>query len=138
MKKYNYTLILGIAFLLGSIFNSGCEDQMIKDYGYLKGVISIGPICPVETDPPQPGCIPTAETYKAYPVSVWTLDGKRKIADIKPALDGSFSTELPTGKYLVILENNQKNVGGSNLPVEVLIISQSDTFLDIDIDTGIR
>ena len=32
--------------------------------GILMGKISIGPLCPVETDPPQPGCLPTADTYK--------------------------------------------------------------------------
>jgi hypothetical protein len=138
MSKSNYTLIFGITFLLGSIFNSGCEDLIIKDYGYLKGIISIGPICPVETDPPQPGCLPTAETYKAYPVSVWTSDGKIKIARINPSLDGSYTTELPEGNYLVILEKDQKNIGSSNLPVKVSIISYQETVLNIDIDTGIR
>lgn len=138
MKKYNYTLIVGLVFIMGLIFNSGCEDQLLRDFGYLNGMISIGPICPVETDPPQPGCLPTAETYKAYPVSVWTIDGKRKVADIKPALDGSFRTELPSGKYLVILGKDQENVGGSNLPAEVSIFSQHNTLLDINIDTGIR
>lgn len=39
--------------------------------GTLMGKISIGPLCPVETAPPQPGCLPTADTYKTWQLSVW-------------------------------------------------------------------
>ena len=111
---------------------------MTQENGYLEGVISIGPICPVEKVPPDPACLPTAETYKAYPVSVFTSDGKRKITQLNPSIDGTFSSKLPPGNYLVVLEKAQNNIGGSNLPVEVSISSQDKTLLNINIDTGIR
>ncbi len=138
MEKRSYYRIFGIAFLTGLLFISGCDKQTSQEAGFLEGVISIGPICPVETVPPDPGCLPTAETFKAYPVSVWTSNGRRKITQINPALDGSFRTELAPGHYLVILENRQNRIGSSNLPVEVSIISKDNTILNIDIDTGIR
>jgi hypothetical protein len=53
-------------------------------------------------------------------------------------LDGSFKSELPSGRYLIVLEKKSGNVGGSNLPVEVTITSNDNTFLSINIDTGIR
>jgi hypothetical protein len=137
MKKHSHYQIIGILFLLGLLIIIGCDYQNKKDAGILEGVISIGPICPVETVPPDPGCLPTAETYKAYPVSVWTSDGRRKIEQINPALDGSFSIELPAGNYLVILEKEQR-IGGSNLPLTVSVISQNKASVQIDIDTGIR
>ena len=117
---------------------SGCDEQLQKDTGFLRGVISIGPICPVEKDPPDPGCLPTYETYKAYPVSIWSFNGRRKIAHVNPALDGSYKIELNSGNYLVILETGQNSIGSSNLPAEVEIRSQSETILNINIDTGIR
>jgi hypothetical protein len=138
MIKCNINISLNIAFLAGLLFISGCDKQINQGNGSLEGVISIGPICPVETIPPDPGCLPTAETYKAYPVSIWTTNGRRKIAQINPALDGSYRTELNNGNYLVILENGQNGIGRSNLPVEVSIIPQNKTILNIDIDTGIR
>lgn len=138
MKKHSYNVIFGIAFLTGLLFISGCDKQITQEVGFLEGVISIGPICPVETDPPDPGCLPTAETYKAYPVSVWTSNGRRKVTQINPSLDGSFRTELAPGTYLVILEKEQNKIGSSNLPVEIFVISQNKTLLNIDIDTGIR
>jgi hypothetical protein len=138
MIRRSINIILSTVFLAGLLFISGCDNQINQGPGFLEGVISIGPICPVETDPPDPGCLPTAETYKAYPVSIWTSNGRRKIGQINPALDGTYKIELDHGNYLVILENEQNRIGSSNLPVEVSIIPQNKTILNIDIDTGIR
>ena len=138
MQKCCFNMIIGLIFITGLLFISGCDSQVIQDDGVLEGVISIGPICPVERIPPDPLCQPTADTYLAYPVGVWTSDGKSKVASINPALDGSFRTKLAPGSYRVILEKNQISIGSSNLPVEVTIISKSNTMLDISIDTGIR
>ncbi len=124
--------------LFGLLLISGCNKQSTRDVGFLEGIVSIGPICPVETDPPDPGCLPTAETYKAYPVTVWSPDGRRKIAQLIPSLDGSYTTELVQGTYLIVLEKDISNIGSSNLPVEVTIISDNVTKLNIEIDTGIR
>ncbi|HEX7467752.1 MAG TPA: hypothetical protein VF324_04075 [Methanobacterium sp.] len=137
MVRHSFKIILSIVYLFGLLF-LGCNKQNTQGTGLLEGVISIGPICPVETDPPDPACLPTAETYKAYAVSVWTLNESKKIAQLNPALDGSYKIELVYGDYLVILENEQNRPGSSNLPAEVSIIPQNKTVLNIDIDTGIR
>jgi len=137
VKRSNY-IYLSIVFLASLLFISGCEKQFTQEAGFLEGIISIGPICPVEKEPPAPDCLPTYETYKAYPVSIWTSNGRRKIAQINPALDGSYKIELNPGNYLVILETEQNRIGSSNLPAEVAIRSQAETILNIDIDTGIR
>ena len=138
MVLYSKNIIPGLTLLMGLLLNTGCDKLSTQDEGILQGKISIGPICPVETDPPDPGCLPTAETYKAYPVSVWTPDGRRKITLLEPSLDGSYKTDLEPGKYLIKLEIDSGNIGSSNLPVEVNIVSGEMTTLNIDIDTGIR
>jgi hypothetical protein len=140
MHRYNRLIVFSWSVLFVSLYISGCKKQgdMSGDDGFLKGIITIGPLCPVERIPPDPGCLPTAETYKAYPVAVWTSDGKDKVTQIIPELNGSFKTALPSGSYRVVLEKNQNRIGNSNLPVEVSIISKDTTILNIDIDTGIR
>ena len=138
MKKDCLKAIFGFIFLTGLILMSACDKEKVLNSGWLEGTISIGPICPVEKIPPDPACMPTAETYKAYPVSVYTLNGKVIIARLNPSLDGTFSTELPPGNYQIVLETANKYVGGSNLPEEVSIVSQEKTMLSINIDTGIR
>ena len=138
MKKDNYKRILVVIFLTCLAVMSGCDSKKALVAGILEGTISIGPICPVETIPPDPACLPTAETYKSYPVSVFTSDGKTEIAKLMPSLDGSYSSELPPGDYLIVLERAKNNIGGSNLPVIVSIKAQDKTLLNINIDTGIR
>jgi hypothetical protein len=138
MKKNNYIRILVVILLTCIAVMSGCDSKKALVEGILEGTISIGPICPVETIPPDPACLPTAETYKAYPVNVFTSDGKTKVAQLMPSLDGSYSSELPQGDYLIVLEGAKNNIGGSNLPVIVSIKAQDKTLLNINIDTGIR
>jgi hypothetical protein len=138
MMKDNYKRILAVIFLSGIVVISGCGSKKTLVAGILEGTISIGPICPVETIPPDPACLPTAETYKAYPVSVFTSDGKTKVAQLMPSLDGAYTSELPPGDYLIVLERAKNNIGGSNLPVMVSITAQDKTLLNINIDTGIR
>jgi hypothetical protein len=138
MNMNMYKKTFGMLFLTVIILISGCDKKKTINSGFLEGTSTIGPICPVEKIPPDPACLPTAETYKAYPVSVYTSDGIIKIAQLKPSLDGFFSSELPPGNYLVVLEKAQNNIGGSNLPVEVSITSEDKTVLNVNIDTGIR
>jgi hypothetical protein len=126
-----------ILLFAGLLFLPYCTSSKIEGTGQLKGIVSIGPICPVETDPPLPGCLPTAETYKAYKAGIWTTNGKKLIATINPDLDGDYEIELISGTYLVKLVN-QQTIGGSNLPVLVTINDSGCTVLDINIDTGIR
>ena len=138
MKKKWTLLSTGIILITLMGFAPGCDKSVNGDPGFLEGVITIGPLCPVETDPPDPECLPTADTYKAYPVDVWTANGKIKVAHLSPSLDGSYSIKLDPGDYIVRLEIEQVAVGSSNLPVVVSITTGEKTNLDIDIDTGIR
>jgi hypothetical protein len=140
MTNQKIKLIAGSVICAVMLFTSSCEMFTLNggQAGTLNGKILIGPLCPVVTDPPNPGCQPTAETYKAYPVSVWTSDMKVKIATLAPALDGTYSASLPAGKWIVYLEKDPMGVGGSNLPVTITVTEGSHITLDIDIDTGIR
>jgi hypothetical protein len=140
MKRGKIFSIIFVCILGAILIVSGCDKLPFSSgtKGNLTGVISIGPICPVETDPPNPACLPTAETYKAYPVSVFTENGHLKLLTLTPALDGTYAVKLSSGRYIVVLERDMKGVGGSNLPVTVTITPDENTLLDINIDTGIR
>jgi len=129
-----------LLFITAMFFSPACDLQSPFDYkeGILKGIISIGPLCPVETVPPQLECLPTAETYKAYPVSVWTTDMKTKVLDLSPSIEGYYSVTLPEGQFLVVLKRPDPGAGGSNLPESVVIADGLTTTLNINIDTGIR
>lgn len=138
MEKFVSNFVFILIILTGASFLAACEDEAKAGNGRLEGTVSIGPICPVETDPPGPDCLPTAETYKAYPVYVWKADKSRKIAKINPELDGSFFLELAPGDYIIDQGKEQIAIGGSNLPQGFSIEPLETVFLSIEIDTGIR
>ncbi len=128
-----HVLCLSIVFF---IVLWSCETTQVTDKGILEGKISIGPICPVETIPPKPECIPTKETYDNWPIYIRTLDKREKIAVLQPELNGNYTIELPIGSYIIDLE--KQHLFGKNLPATVTIKNMETTPLDINIDTGIR
>lgn len=113
------------------------EQNSIGGDGVLKGKISIGPICPVETIPPDPMCLPTAETYKAWSTAIFTLKRKTKVATLNPKLDGTYEIDVPAGTYIVDFDQSN-HFGASNLPAIVSISFGATTKFNINIDTGIR
>ena len=130
---------LFLPLLLTLVFSSCTKQVIISGNGVLKGEISIGPICPVETIPPLPECLPTRETFNAYATAVWSTDKKTKLLTIVPNLDGSYQIDLPAGDYIIDFDIVKINrIGGGNLPSPVSITDKDTTKLDITIDTGIR
>lgn len=137
MKKYGFKNFIRLFILAVLFFTVACNYEITQENGTLEGTISIGPICPVEKYPPDPACLPTAETYKAYPVYIYSSDGVKKIELISPVLDGSFKTKLAPGTYQIVLDK-QNGIGSSNLPQFVTVKPLETTNISIDIDTGIR
>jgi hypothetical protein len=136
----NYPLKCFAQLLVFMIVLSGCTNQnLIEGYGELKGKITIGPICPVETIPPNPQCLPTADTYKAWATAVWTLNRKSKVAVLNPNLDGTYEMSIPAGSYIIDFDqNNIFHAVGSNLPALITIALGDTTKFNVNIDTGIR
>ena len=115
------------------------KQNLLSGSGVLKGQISIGPLCPVETIPSDPNCLPTLATYKAWATAIWTFDKSSKIATLDPKLDGTYEVALPSGKYMIDFDATRtNNVGGANLPSTISIANGDTTSFNINIDTGIR
>ena len=117
--------------------SSSGENNKIKpvEFGILEGRITIGPLCPVERDPPDPSCLPTAKTFAANPVFVKA--GSENIAKLEPTLNGSYELELAVGDYTVV-SSKVSRIGKQSVPQDITITSNTRTELNIHIDTGIR
>ncbi|UJH68395.1 hypothetical protein [Allomuricauda sp. SCSIO 65647] len=132
---YKNCVLLAVTCLFVSV--SSCDQQkQVDEEGFLAGKVTIGPLCPVETFPPDPACQPTEETYMTWPIAVWTTDKSTKLGQIQPDLDGTYRFELSEGSYLVDLEKQHRF--GTNLPAIISIKSGETLLLNIDVDTGIR
>ena len=130
---------LVLSAILIVILFSCTEQNAIVGSGVLKGKISIGPLCPVERIPPDPACLPTMETYKAWATAVWTANKKSKLATLNPKLDGTYQIVLPSGNYSIDFDVAHTNtIGSNNLPTIISIANMDTTIFNINIDTGIR
>ena len=103
--------------------------------GILEGVVTIGPLTPVQTSGEQPPVPP--EVYAARKIMVYAAQGDRLVAQVDISGDGTYRVELSPDSYTVDI-----NRGGidrsADVPVRVDIVSGGTVRLNIDIDTGIR
>lgn len=127
-----------ICLILVMSLSSCMEQQGMGVAGVLKGKISIGPLCPVETVPPQPNCLPTLDTYKTWATAVWSLTKKTKVISLNPTINGDYLVSIPSGKYIVDFSGTQDYRAGSNLPSEITVLPNDTVVFNIHIDTGIR
>lgn len=99
----------------------------------VSGIALAEPVCPVETNPPDPACAPrpvAAATVEAFdqtgsPVSSAVTDE-----------DGRFKMTLPAGAYTIVA-SPVEGLMGTPAPVEVTVAGPVDVGV-LAYDTGIR
>ena len=102
--------------------------------GRINGILSIGPICPVEREGVP--CPVPAEAYRARPIVVYDLDGNEITRITASTVDGTFMIEVSAGTYdvSVVSASVIENIS----PQRVIVGADSDVSIRFDVDTGIR
>ena len=99
----------------------------------VRGVVLLGPTCPVMRDPPEPGC---ADKPYATTIIVRRASSSSIVATGKSDASGVFELSLPPGSYILLAE------GGATLPrcgeVNVTVVAGRYETANISCDTGIR
>jgi hypothetical protein len=102
----------------------------------VRGTVTKGPSCPVEREPPDPGCAPQGFTAK---VSIFRLSDRKLVKRLYTDADGRFKARLRPGRYGV---RARSATGGlfprCPGPVKVRVRSGRYTRVAIECDTGIR
>ncbi|HZX19700.1 MAG TPA: hypothetical protein VFF13_01655 [archaeon] len=138
-KEIRAILFLTIAFLL-----FGCiANQQEQGKGYLQGHITISPLCPVETNPPDPNCLPNEETYAAYVITVErpngaSISGREKVTEFTADKFGNYKIELEEAEGAEEYSLWYGSIQEPKFIKRFQIKAGETTNLDIDIDTGIR
>lgn len=99
----------------------------------VSGFAAAGPVCPVQTNPPDPGCEPRP-VVGAVVVAV-AQSGDRVETTTGP--DGRFSFDLAAGRYEIIAEP-ASGLMGTPEPIAIEVVSEP---IDVGVlmyDTGIR
>jgi hypothetical protein len=98
------------------------------------GVVTAGPVCPVEKNPPDPACAPRPV---AGAVLVVQDAAGTEVARITTEADGTFFAELPAGFY-VVTPQPANGLMGTAGPQSVTVTDGAAVRLDLTYDTGIR
>ena len=76
---------------------AGCATSEEPSSGIF-GTVLYGPVCPVEQDPPEPGC--EDRPYRAH-LEVATAEGGRTVKEFESQADGTFRVAVAPGAYLI-------------------------------------
>jgi hypothetical protein len=98
------------------------------------GVVTAGPVCPVEKNPPDPACAP--RPVDGAILSVRDAAGT-EVARVTSAADGTYFAGVPGGIY-VVMPQPVKGLLGTPGPQSVAVADGSAVRLDLSYDTGIR
>ena len=98
------------------------------------GVVTAGPVCPVEKNPPDPACAPRPVEGA---VLVIRDSAGTEAARVTTAPDGTFVADLRAGTY-VVTPQPAKGLLGTPGPESVTVTDGATVRLDLVYDTGIR
>ena len=111
------------------------DGDALPDATGVRGTVTSGPTCPVETQPPDPAC---AARPVAGAVLVFTNADGAEVARATSGADGSFAVELEPGAYHVAAEPVE-GLMGTPAPLDVEVEAGAPmTELQVSYDTGIR
>jgi hypothetical protein len=100
----------------------------------IAGVVTAGPVCPVEKNPPDPACAPRPVDGA---VLLFRDKAGTEVTRTATAPDGTFLVELPPGVYIVTPQP-AKGLLGTPGPQSVTVTDGATVRLDLAYDTGIR
>jgi hypothetical protein len=98
------------------------------------GVVTAGPVCPVEKNPPDPACAPRPVVGA---VLVFRDAAGKEVARTTTAVDGTYFAELPQGFYVVVPQPAEGLLGTPG-PQSVTVTDGAAVRLALAYDTGIR
>lgn len=102
--------------------------------GEVAGTVVAGPVCPVETNPPEPGCEDRAVAGAV--IAVTRLDGSA-VAEVASDEAGRFLLPLPPGAYR-LTPQPVEGLMGTPAPLDVSVAAGETIEVVVSYDTGIR
>ena len=123
-----------LAVVVLVIMLAACVPSEPREQGSLLVIASAGPVCPVETNPPDPNCAP--RPVANAPVVV-AEPGGDAVADGLTDADGRLTLTLPVGDY-VVTAGAMEGLTGTPAPALVTVVADIEIEVALAYDTGIR
>ncbi len=133
----NYTFSLaGATENSATIIVSSGPSPVSTGSGSVVGYVHLGPTCPVEKFPPDPGC--ADRPYVNAKVEFLPKTGGVSVNSVFTDNMGRFETKLGAGEYMTTIYQKTTLSLPSCPTVEFSIRADQDTRIEISCDTGIR
>lgn len=127
-RSMRFSMTMGLI----AIVSSACAQAPEAGYA-VSGLALAGPVCPVETDPPDPACAPRP----VVDATVRAVADSGKEFESTTDGDGRFSLVLPPGRYQIIAQPVE-GLMGNPTPIEIEVSSEAIDLGVLVYDTGIR
>ena len=128
------TGLISIGLAVISLLIGGCSNSN-QERGVLEGLVTIGPIVPVER--PSVSYEIPCEVYETRKVMVYDKNHKKLVQQVDIDCSGHYRVELEPGIY--VIDINRIGIDrSSEVPAKIEMKPSQAIQLDIDIDTGIR
>lgn len=127
-------LVTGLIGALAGTATSGAAPPAPPDSG-IRGIVLIGPTCPVESIPPDPNCAP--RPYMTT-ISIRDSRGRRLVRTVRSSVTGRFSVRLRPGLYRIVLHPGRGIALPVRFPSAVRVLPHRFSFARIEYDSGIR
>lgn len=111
------------------------SDPVAESWGTIVGKVELGPVCPVERNPPDPKCAPQPH---AATFILLTADQTKTVKTFSSNAEGKFTVDVPAGKYVIQPTSNPSPFPHCSAS-EILIVPVNDSVeVTLYCDTGIR
>jgi hypothetical protein len=114
---------------------TACEPGESGEQGSIVVVAMAGPVCPVESNPPDPSCGP--RPVGGAPIVVTRAGGSEIVAQGETDAEGRVTLPVPPGDYLVSA-GAVEGLTAAPEPVVVSVLANLTTEVPVAYDTGIR
>lgn len=132
--------LLALAGLLACLLVAGCSEIGINldtppPPSGIRGLVLLGPTCPVAASPGANEPVPCLTPYAATLV---VLDSENAVvARVTSGSDGKFSVDVPPGDYVVAPETGSDSYPIAQ-PQSVTVAAGQYVEIQVNYDTGIR
>jgi hypothetical protein len=126
--------LVAVALLAFGCQEIGIDVPTATPPSGVRGVVLLGPTCPVGEDPGADDPVPCLTPYVA-PLVVTDAEGA-VVARVTSGADGKFQVDLPPGEYVITPATGQDTYPAQ--PVSVVVGPGAYADVEINYDTGIR